>query len=773
MFNGEAVVDSYRSSHPPAIGLAELAAGLAAAGLSPDIIARDMLEHWRVFDWDGEAVWPYFAVRLALLEQNLAPSTDSAGRWNWDYKLESVTRILSKFPQVPPVLVGRLWDLATGTVKADRLRAQKVVEGLPDLHDRLAKALTSGSFQTRSIAAEWMGRIGDKRAVVPLDAAARAEKQDVALDEILTALEKLGEPIEPYLDRKKLAANAEKGLKKGIPEALSWFPWASLPKVHWSDTGKKIPPEVVTWLIVQNFKLKSAEAGPVLRRYCNLIVPAEREELGRYVFTAWLDQDLKRKHTDVEARKLAQQQAPQTWQQYQQYLQWYQQNNQAPPGYVQATLAQVEEQIFSNLCRECGTAVAEKGVLAVAGACGGDAVVPPVQKYLKEWYGYRAAQCKALVAMLSAVDRPAAIQFLLSITNRFRTKGIREEAEKYVNLLAERKGWTLDELADRTMPTAGFDDDGTLELNFGPRVFTARINSELEAVLTDATGKVLKNLPDPRQDDDAELAKAAKAAFSAARKELKKFAGMQATRLYEAMCTERAWPSADWRTYLIEHPLLKFLCQRLVWTVWEGDAIKQTFRPLDDGTLTDNEDGAVTLAENATIRIAHGCQLSEAVAASWIKHLADYDVAPLFTQFGRASYTLPDEKRNETSIDEFQGHMVEAFKLRGLATKCGFTRGQAQDGGWFYDYTKTFPGLGLVAQLEFSGNGLPEENRQVALKSFSFQKSAPQEAGYFAQTSSLPLGEIPAVLMTECYNDLASIAKSGSGFDPDWEKKVY
>jgi hypothetical protein len=773
MFNAERVVDSYRSSHPPGIGLADLAAGLGAAGLSPDMIALEMFDHWRVFDWDAESVWPYFAGRLALLEQSLAPSADSARRWNWDYTLESVTRILAKFPAVPPSLVGRLWDLALGTVKVDRLLAQKGVERLPDLQDRLATALGSGNYQTRCIAAEWLGRLGDKRAVAALDAAARKEKQDAALDEILTALEKLGEPIEPYLDRKKLQANAEKGLKKGTPEALGWFPWAGLPRLHWGDTGKKIPQEIVTWLIVQNFKLKSAEAGPLLRRYCVLIAPAEREKLARYVLAAWLDQDLLRKHTDAEARKLAQKQAPQTWQSYQQNLQWYQQNNQTPPTLFQATLAQVEEQLYHDLCRECGSAIAEKGILAVAGACGGDATVPPVQKYLKEWFGYRAAQCKALIAMLSGVDRPAAIQYLLSIANRFRTKGIREEAEKYVHLLAERKGWTLDELADRTMPTVGFDDEGMLELNFGPRHFTARVNSDLEAVLSDAAGKVLKNLPEPRQDDDDELAKAAKATFPTSKKELKKFAGIQTTRLYEAMCTERTWPVADWRMYLMGHPLLKFLCQRLVWAVWEGDAVKQTFRPLDDGTLTNYDDGEVVVAEGATIRIAHGCQVSDAVPEGWQKHLADYDVPPLFVQFGRAPYILPTDKRNESSIDEFQGFMVEAFTLRNLATKCGFTRGQAQDAGWFYDYAKTFPGLGLIASLNFSGNGLPEANRQVALKELSFQKSAPAEAGFQMQGNNLPLAEIPAVLLTECYNDLASIARSGSGFDREWKKKVY
>ncbi len=189
---------------------------------------------------------------------------------------------------------------------------------------------------------------------------------------------------------------------------------------------------------------------------------------------AWLDQDLKRKYTDVEARAKAKQQAPQSWQTQQQALQWYQTQGKTPPSGFSLTLQQIEDRMFRELQRECGSAVAEKGILAVAGACCGDSAVAPVQKYLKDWYGYRAAQCKALIAMLSLIDRPAAIQYVLSIANRFRTKGIREEAEKQAQALAERKGWTLDELADRTLPTAGFDDQGELALSFGAGIRRAR-----------------------------------------------------------------------------------------------------------------------------------------------------------------------------------------------------------------------------------------------------------------------------------------------------------
>ena len=111
---------------------------------------------------------------------------------------------------------------------------------------------------------------------------------------------------------------------------------------------------------------------------------------------------------------------------------------------------------------------------------------------------------------------------------------------------------------------------------------------------------------------------------------------------------------------------------------------------------------------------------------------------------------------------------MEAFALRARALKLGYERGAPEDGGWFSVYQKRFPTLGLQATLEFTGNPLPEQNRTVALLSLSFASRQSGEA--WAQTG-LPLSKVPAVLLSECYNDLRLIAADGSGFDPDWKKK--
>jgi hypothetical protein len=168
-----------------------------------------------------------------------------------------------------------------------------------------------------------------------------------------------------------------------------------------------------------------------------------------------------------------------------------------------------------------GSQTSTKGILALAGACCGGDAAPIVHRYVKQWYGYRGAQSKALLQVLAWVDHPSATQVVLSVANRFRTKGIQEEAMRRCQLLADRKGLTLDELADRTVPTASLDDDGAMELDYGSRVFTARFSEEMTSALTNQSGKTISSLPDGNQSDDPEKVKLAKSALSAARKELK------------------------------------------------------------------------------------------------------------------------------------------------------------------------------------------------------------------------------------------------------------
>ena len=60
---------------------------------------------------------------------------------------------------------------------------------------------------------------------------------------------------------------------------------------------------------------------------------------------------------------------------------------------------------------------------------------------------------------------------------------------------------------------------------------------------------------------------------------------------------------------------------------------------------------------------------------------------------------------------------------------------------------------------EFTGNSLPEEDRAAALGSlyFTAMKSG-DESAYSWQPGKLPLGKVPPVLLSECYNDVKQMA---------------
>jgi hypothetical protein len=702
--------------------------------------------------WPDEDVWPFMAHNLDwVLEQ-------SSSLQGWGTDEHAFFAALATFPAPPPQVVDHLYRLATGPRKSDRAPAQAALERDPQRASRAAAALQDGKGEVRLVAAQWLTRIADPAALGALQAAWKKEKQDVVRGALLDALVAVGEDAETYLDPQATTAAAEKFVAKGMPAALSWLEWSAVPDITWDSSGEPVPRVVVQWLCGTAVKAKSPEPNAVLRQYAALFDVAGRERLAAHLLTAWLREDV-RPIPAAEAEQRAAQNAA-SW------GSWYSTTQGSP--YFGMTVEQIAAAMLPTFLRQpAGSATASKGLLAVVAACGGRDVVPPTERFLREWYGQRAAQGKALIAMLAWVDHPAATQLVLSIGSRFRTKGFQDEAIRQAEALAGRRGWTVDELADRTIPTAGFDDDGVLELPFGPRTFTAHLRPDLTVELRDPDGKTIKSLPAPRQSDDADQAKESKKAFTAAKKELKGIATLQTQRLYEALCTERSWSVEDWESYLLGHPVVGPGVRRLVWVATSDDGKTTVFRPMDDGSLTDVDDNEVSVPAGARVRVAHDSLLTPEQVEMWTAHLADYEVTPLFEQLGRGVHAVTPETRSKRELTDFTGHLVEAFALRGRATKLGYTRGQSEDGGWFYSYDKRFPTLGLVATIGFTGNYLPEENRTVALRDLSFLRVTAD-----GRRAELTLGDVPEVLVSECWHDLRLLAAEGSGFDADWEKKT-
>ena len=712
-----------------------------------------------------EHVWPFFAEQPDFLAEALGLLPSKLHGYYESYNVAATLQILGYFPQLPTQFIPRLLELALGESKNYRLKAQQLLQRLPDIRLRAEEGLASSKQEIRIVAAEWLVRLNDVAAIDALQTALKKEKREVVIAALLTALEKLGEDISAYLSSEHLLKDAEKGLKAKQPTSLKWLLDQNFPVLIWQD-GASVSETILRWWVVLAHKLKDPVGNALFQRYLGLLSIDSQQQFGEFLLTGFAHQDV-RSPTQEEAFAEAQQQAPARLQNYQDSFKRYGQKYPEYYGrYEHITLEQVVEEIKREvLSRYLGSAISDKGILALSSGIQGYKAVRLLQQYMKEHY-QRRAQIEAMLAAISNSNDPLIIQFLLSVARRYRTASVQEKVRQYIELIAERNGWSNDELADRTIPTAGFDEQGILSLSFGEREFTAVLDDQLKMVLKNEDGKVIKALPAPRQTDDADLVKETKKQFSSSKKELKQIIDLQTPRLYEAMCANRHWMVNDWQQYLAEHPVMRLLIQRLIWQEMAQGQVLTTFRPTEDGSLINADDDEVELSQDSEIRLVHAALMDTEEIAAWQQHYKDYKVKGLFKQL---DHGLPElELANKDQVDDHLGWMTDTFTLRSTVTKLGYQRGQAEDGGVFEYYFKTFNSLGISAFIYFSGSYFPEENMPAVLYRLSFSKVK----GRSWNSSDMPLQDVPPILFAECYADYLTVAAACRGFDPEWQKKT-
>jgi hypothetical protein len=680
---------------------------------------------------------------------------------------ERALELLAMLGSVPDQFLQPLMALAVGSRQALRKPAQALLKSVPNLDDAILVYLANPKKEVRAAAADWLGARGRKSVVPALVKALKKKTSEEARAVMLTSLSRLGTALSEQLSEKALKAEATRGLEKTSAKALDWFPYDQLPLLRW-ESGKTIDPLIVKWWVVLADKLKNPAGNALFEFYLDRPRPEDAAALGVFVLSTFIARDTI-SPSEAEAQATAKVYADQQQQDWQRWnAQHPQSAAQHPFDYAEA----LEIGRLFKLGQHLHSAAEHRGVLGLAArAPGGDAAAI-VRRYLKE-HGSKTSQARSLLAALSANPAPAAIQLVLAAANRLKQKSTQAYATELVEAIAERRGWTRDELADRTIPSGGFDEAGQLELPCGDgRLFKAIYHGEGRIELLNPVGKPAKALPEPRGDNAEEKAQvaASKKALSTARKEMKQVEKMQAERLYEAMCVERVWPAQVWRDNLADHPIVGRLCRRLVWFGLDVDGTaKATFRPLDDGTLTGNDDDALSIDGFAAVKLAHQALLPEEDCEAWSAHLRDYEVRPLFPQFGRPLAKRDAALAASTEITDRKGWMIDNFKLANAAGKLGYERGPAGDGGRVDSYSKQFSGIDLSAVITFSGHYIAE-SKQVpcALIALSFLPGG----GNRGTGRALTLVKVAPVLLGEVWSDLHTIAAAGTGFDVDWQTKV-
>ena len=297
----------------------------------------------------------------------------------------------------------------------------------------------------------------------------------------------------------------------------------------------------------------------------------------------------------------------------------------------------------------------------------------------------------------------------------------------------------------------------------------------LPTAQTSRHGRRLKTLPVPGKKDDAKKAAAAYEEFRQLKKQLKTTAEGQKQRMEQAMATAREWDADAWTRFFVQNPVMRPFAIRLIWGVYEGGRLVQSFRYMEDGTLNTEDgeefvfpaseggspaggkipDSRITL-QTVKIRLLHPMELPPEKLAAWKEQLSDYEITQPIGQLDREIFTVTEEEAKQRELLRLHGRSAEGAVFNSRLLELGWQQSPVEDVGKFFAYYREDAETGLAARLEFSGNCRKAENEEIIVYGIKFYRIG--EAGrndyvYGAadEEKACRLGGVPARRVRKCW----------------------
>jgi hypothetical protein len=351
-----------------------------------------------------------------------------------------------------------------------------------------------------------------------------------------------------------------------------------------------------------------------------------------------------------------------------------------------------------------GAEAKHRGALLLFGVNADSDDIATLQKQIASWIAVSrgAIAAEAVRAMaLSGLD--IALMVVDGMARKFKHRGVRNAAEETMTMITAALEITPDQLADKIIPTLGFNTHGEKLIDYGARSFTAFLSTKLTVELKDGAGKVIKSLPKTNANDDEQKAAAAKTEFNAIKKNMKAIVAMQTARLEAAMVSSRKWSEEAWTALFVHNPIMHAFAVGLIWGVYKDGGLTTTFRYAGDGSLSSEKDETISLADykDCEIGLVHPIELTKGSIAAWKAQLIDYELEQPLLQLDRQVYSVTND------YAKLLPEKVSLYKLYNM----GWERGEEKGQGSYNDCSKYFANVEVCLQhswLQFNYDSASE-----------------------------------------------------------------
>jgi hypothetical protein len=405
-----------------------------------------------------------------------------------------------------------------------------------------------------------------------------------------------------------------------------------------------------------------------------------------------------------------------------------------------------------------------RGLIWAAGALDDPQLALPIADFAERCYtklkfvGPRCVKAgNACVAALASMTGEEPAAQLSRLKQRVKQPSGRKMAEKALGKFAERAGLTPQDVEERNVPTYGLAADGSRRDAFGEfSAMTRIVGSALEVGWVRAEGKTQQSVPAAVKADHAPALKA----LAALHKQLKAALPAQRERLERLFLADRTWALDLWRQCYVDHPLIRAMARRLIWSV--GD-VPVT---VDDGALRDVAGREVKAGASDAVRLWHPAGRSADEVLAWRQRLESLQVTQPFKQAHREVYLLNDaERRTGTYSNRFAAHVLRQHQFQALATQRGWT--YSLMGSFDSHSVPTIELPRWSVRVEFWVEATGQETSPTGI----FLHVSSDQVRFYetGEVEPMRLERVPTLLLSEMLRDVdLFVGVASVGNDPQW-----
>ncbi|QLO36187.1 DUF4132 domain-containing protein [Klebsiella sp. RHBSTW-00484] len=339
-----------------------------------------------------------------------------------------------------------------------------------------------------------------------------------------------------------------------------------------------------------------------------------------------------------------------------------------------------------NAWQNAGAPAKENWAFQILGLFGDESTVRDLTQLILAWpQEGKSARAASGLNILTRIGSDMALLQLHHISQRAKSRPLRDSAEQYLEEVADARGLSEEQLQDRLTPTLGLDDAQALTFDFGTRSFSVRFDENLLPVIYDQQGARQKTIPRLRADDDQVKAAEALARLKGLKKDATQVAKRLLPHLENALRLARSWNRAEFQALFVDHPLTSHLTRRLVWGVYapnEPRRLLNAFRVAAEGEFCDSLDETIALPEDAVFGIAHPLEMGDKTCAAFEQILNDYLLLQPFRQLARRTVLLTPAEAASSKLTRWQGKSTTCGQLLGIRGRGWW---QANENCFYYD----------------------------------------------------------------------------------------